>query len=446
MKCVSPVGKMALIALFLSLLVCMQSAGAVESVPGNKKPFVIKNVRIFDGASLLTDTAILVENGVISEIGQFKVMELPPGTEIIDGTGNTVMPGLIDCNAHVCNPISSKDPEGELRKDLIFGVTTELDSMTDPAVVSRIRKLKVEGGGCDMADIRTSGFILTPSGGMGAESHPGSPPLPKSGEIDSWIKARIKEGSEYIKIVLDDGRSLGQSFPTIDRMMLSEAIKATHGLHRLAIVRAGSIDSAIEAASCDADGLAHLMADRMPPKNFGAILRSHNTFAIPTLNSVESMYGVKTGLSLIQDPRLIPYLSEADMRILSEAINADGCTIRPEYVRECMRQMIDSGVPIMAGTGAEKPGSVHGAGMHREFELLLDCGLTHRQVLAAATSVPAKLFGLDDRGRLAPEYRADMVMVKGDPTEDMRATRAIITVWKDGIAADREAYRKSLAK
>jgi len=435
-----------LIVVLLFLAAHMQAAPAAESASGNKKPFVIKNVRIFDGASVLTDTAILIENGVISEIGQFKVMELPPGTEIIDGTGNTVMPGLIDCHTHVYNPVSGKDPDSELRKDLIFGVTTELDMNSDPAVVRRIRKLKAEGGGCDMADIRTSGFILSPAAGSKEATGQDSPPLPKSGEIEGWLKARISEGSDYISIVLDDGRSLGRSFPTINRVMLSEAIKATHGLHRLAIVSAGSIDSATEAALCDADGLVHLMADRMPPKNFGAILRSHNTFAIPTLNIVESMYGVKTGLSLVQDPRLIPYLSEADMLILSESINAGGCTIRPEHVRECMRQMLESGVPILAGTGAEKPGSVHGVSMHREFELLLDCGLTHSQVLAAATSVPAKIFGLDDRGRLTPEYRADMVMVKGDPAEDIRATRAIVRVWKDGIATDRGAYRKSLAK
>lgn len=426
------------------LLLGMQTASAGETLRGNIKPFAIKNVRIFDGTSILTENTILVENGVISELGQFKVMEYPPGTEIIDGTGHTVMPGLIDCHTHIYDPVYLKEPELELRKALVFGVTTELDMMTDPAVAARIKKLKAEGRGRDMADIFTSGFMLTSSGGHGTEYGIKNPPPPGPGEMESWINARIKEGSDYIKICLEDGKACGLNYPTIDRATLSDAIRVTHERHRLAIVHAGSVDASLEALANDIDGLAHLIPDRELPKNFGAVVRSHNTFIIPTLTALESVCGIKTGLSLVQDPRIAPYLSETDIYLLSRAMNLPGCTVRFEYAREGMRQLMAAGVPILAGTDAAKLGTTHGAGMHRELEMLLDSGLTHKQALAAATSVPAKIFGLDDRGRIAPELRADLVMVKGDPTDDIRATRAIARVWKDGIEADREAYRKSL--
>ncbi|MGV8122136.1 MAG: amidohydrolase family protein [Candidatus Xenobiia bacterium LiM19] len=431
------------VACFL-LLAAWQTAAASEIAPGNTRPFAIKNVRIFDGVSMLTENTILVENGVISELGQFGVMEFPPGTEIIDGTGHTVVPGLIDCHTHIYDPVYLKDPELELRKALVFGVTTELDMMTDPAVAARIKKLKADGRGRDMADIFTSGFMLTSSGGHGTEYGIKNPPPPGPGEMESWIDARIKEGSDYIKICLEDGKACGLNYPIIDRAILSDAIRATHERHRLAIVHAGSVDASLLALVNDIDGLAHLIPDREPPKNFGAVVRSHNTFVIPTLTVLESICGIKTGLSLVQDSRIAPYLSEADIYLLNRAMNLPGCTIRYEYAREGMRQLMAAGVPILAGTDAAKLGTVHGASMHRELEMLLDSGLTHKQVLAAATSVPAKIFGLDDRGRIAPEFRADLVMVKGDPTDDIRATRAIVRVWKDGIETDREAYRKSL--
>ena len=71
-------------------------------------------------------------------------------------------------------------------------------------------------------------------------------------------------------------------------------------------------------------------------------------------------------------------------------------------------------------------------------------GLTPAEALAAATSVPARIFGLPDRGRVAPGLRADVLLVKGDPTVDIKSTRAIARVWKQGVAVDREGYRSQI--
>jgi Amidohydrolase family len=103
-------------------------------------------------------------------------------------------------------------------------------------------------------------------------------------------------------------------------------------------------------------------------------------------------------------------------------------------------------VPLLAGTDAPNPGTTHGASLHRELELLVKAGLTPVEALAAATSVPAKQFGLGDRGTIAPGKRADLVLVDGDPTADIRATRKIAGVWKLGLAVDRDAYRAELEK
>ena len=101
-------------------------------------------------------------------------------------------------------------------------------------------------------------------------------------------------------------------------------------------------------------------------------------------------------------------------------------------------------MPILAGTDAINPGTAHGASIHRELELLVAAGLSPSEALAAATSVPASIFGLSGRGRIAPGARADLVLVDGDPTTDIKATRRIVGVWKQGRAIDRDAYRKAL--
>jgi hypothetical protein len=82
-------------------------------------------------------------------------------------------------------------------------------------------------------------------------------------------------------------------------------------------------------------------------------------------------------------------------------------------------------------------GTAHGASLHGELALLVRAGLAPAQALAAATSLPAKRFGLGDRGRIAPGLRADLLLVDGDPTRDITATRAIAGVWKNGYAIDR---------
>jgi hypothetical protein len=110
-----------------------------------------------------------------------------------------------------------------------------------------------------------------------------------------------------------------------------------------------------------------------------------------------------------------------------------------------VRVLKAAGVPILAGTDAPNPGTAHGAAMHRELELLVDAGLTPLEALRAATAAPAKAFSLGDRGRIAAGMRADLLLVAGDPTKDIRATRAIAGIWKGGHAIDRAAFAAAVA-
>ncbi len=89
-------------------------------------------------------------------------------------------------------------------------------------------------------------------------------------------------------------------------------------------------------------------------------------------------------------------------------------------------------MPILAGSDAPNPGTAHGASLHRELELLVAAGLSPTQALTAATWAPVNAFRLKERGRIAQGQRADLVLVKGDPTQDVTATRDILKVWKVG--------------
>jgi hypothetical protein len=117
-----------------------------------------------------------------------------------------------------------------------------------------------------------------------------------------------------------------------------------------------------------------------------------------------------------------------------------------KYAEQTVANLKAAHVPILAGTDAPNPGTSHGASVHRELELLVRSGLTPQEALASATSVPAAIFHLDDRGTIAPGKRADLLLVKGDPTRDITATRDIVSVWKLGVEDDRASYRASIEK
>jgi imidazolonepropionase-like amidohydrolase len=107
--------------------------------------------------------------------------------------------------------------------------------------------------------------------------------------------------------------------------------------------------------------------------------------------------------------------------------------------RESVTMLHQAGVTILAGTDANTtprtPAQIaHGKAMHEELALLVEAGLSPIEALRAATSVAAHYFGLTDRGVIEVGRRADLLLVEGDPTIDIKATRNIRRVWCAGIA------------
>ncbi|HWN41553.1 MAG TPA: amidohydrolase family protein [Thermoanaerobaculia bacterium] len=159
---------------------------------------------------------------------------------------------------------------------------------------------------------------------------------------------------------------------------------------------------------------------------------------MPTLSLSESAAGVASGWSLTEDPRLAPYLTADEVANLRRSFSTlPGAPQRLEHAFAAVRQLRAAKVPILAGSDAPNPGTTHGVTIHREMEMLVAAGLKPVEALAAATSAPAKAFGLDDRGRIARGLRADLVLVRGNPGQDVTATRDILRIWKAGHPVER---------
>lgn len=401
----------------------------VRPHPVDAVQFAIVNVRVFDGTRVLEHTSVVVDHGTIARVGDGP---LPANIETIDGTGKTLLPGLIDAHTHAFGDA--------LERALVFGVTTELDMFTDPTFAAAKRaEQKAPGGAPDRADLRSAGFLLTAPHGHGTEYGIPVPTVTSPAEAVAFVDARIAEGSDYIKIVYDDGANYGLSIPTISKSVLEAAVDEAHARGRLSLVHIGSMHGAEDAIDAGVSGLAHIFADAPADAAFVDRVSRKGAFVVPTLTVIESLTGVARGASLTTDPRLAPFLTPAERESLRQSFpRRSGSPLRLEYALTSVQRLFEAGVPILAGTDAPNPGTAHGVSIHRELELLVQAGLPPGAALAAATSVPARIFGMNDRGRIAPGLRADLLLVDGDPTTDITATRAIVAVWKGGVRAARD--------
>jgi len=428
-----------LLACALSLLT--SGVARAEVAQDTFPPVVIRSVRVFDGERVLQSATVVLANRRIAAVAPAgEHVDVPVGAELVDGTGKTLLPGLIDAHAHTFN-------RNHLKGALAFGVSTHLDMFTNLAVMRVMQAEQEAGGAADRADLYSAGTLLTAAGGHGTQYDLVIPTLSGPDQAQAFVDARIAEGSDYIKIVFERGLP-GMPMPSLDLATVRAAINAARARDRLAVVHISTGDAAREVIDAGADGLVHIFSDRAPRADFGTMASSRGVFVVPTLAVTDGLYSRRGGRAVLDDPdlgrRLFPAeRANLDISALTMIGSMPGAS---SHALAAVRQLHDAGVTILAGTDAPNPGTAHGATLHRELELLVQAGLSPLDALKAATSDAARVFRLDDRGRIARGLRADVVLVDGDPTVDIRKTRAVVGVWKEGRRYKLDLYDAQLAR
>ena len=394
--------------------------------------FAVRQVRVFDGDRLHTDMTVVVQEGVIQSLQADTAT--PPGIEVIDGTGRTLLPGLFDSHTHM--------EDNALTQALAFGVTTVLDMFTSPSWAAERREEQRQGAATGRADLLAAGLVVTAPGGHGTQYGIEVLPITTPEEAREAVEIRLASGSDYIKIIY-------QPVPcercySIDSATMHAVIAETHRRDRMAVVHVHTLEYGRTAIQAGADAIVHLFADRVADAAFLELIRESGAFVVPTLSVIASFGGERGAEALVAHPEIGPYLSGEHVKTLITYNPNTHRWFQFDSAATSLRMLADRGVPILAGSDPDNIGTAWGASMHRELELMVRAGLSPTAALRAATSVPARVFGLDDRGRIAPGLRADLLLVDGDPTADILATRNIVAIWKQGVRFDREAYRTSL--
>lgn len=402
------------------------------------KRTVIAGAEIFDGDEALGVGAVVLEGDVIAQV-------LPgssgsDGDDRVEARGMTLLPGLIDSHTHVAGPDS-------LREALRFGVTTELDMFSfPPALTARLRQESPQAS--ERADFRSSGLMAGAKGGWPAIMLPPDPTgwqMPGlSGPQDAagFVAARKAEGSDYLKVFVDKGRPDGP--PTLSAETVAAVCEAARDQGIMTVAHASTLWATRIALAAGVDILTHVPLDGALDADDVKAVLAGGVRVIPTLTMMQALTDQESTGRLVADSRLADRLAPevAEALIRGERGNlpvtqAAGASY--DNAAANVRALYEAGVPILAGTDANnRPGLagavLHGASQHLELELLVEAGVSALYVLRAATSLPARTFSLSDRGRIGQGLRADLILVAGDPLEDITATRDIQQAWRAGVA------------
>jgi imidazolonepropionase-like amidohydrolase len=411
----------------------------------------IINARVFDGHEIIRADCVVIESGVIRSIGS----EVPTDCVRVNGSGMTLLPGLIDAHTHT--------REEHLRESLKFGVTTELEMAGQWSA----ERLKAVAEDDTSADVRTAQNAVTAPGGHPNQlikhlndrqnpSHAAKEPAVGAGvnrssanflgvstpeEARSFVRKQIDNGAHYIKVMIEDGTVFGEpGLPVIADDVLAAAIDEAKRHGKMVIAHALTEAATLKALSMGVDGHAHLFIDKPHSDEVIEAFVSRGAFITPCLTLNSSLIG-RRGESFARDRRVGPKLTSAWHGALCSCFNTFPKGSMADILAT-VGALHRAGVEILAGTDVAAPlvewgGLAPGASLHHDLQLLVEAGLTPVEALRSATSLPARRFSLGDRGRIAPGLRADLLMVEGDPTTDISSTLSIARVWRRGVEADR---------
>ncbi|TGK03205.1 amidohydrolase family protein [Leptospira langatensis] len=403
-----------------------------RSTASEDQTIAITNANIFDGEELIQARTVVIKGNQVQSIGG----NIPEGAKILDAKGGMLLPGLIDSHVHT-------DIDG-LRDALLFGVTTELE-MTGQWMFWERWQIANRN---DIADMRSAGMGITPPGGHPTQYIQLSsnwflklfyryPFVSTPEEAIQFVDKQVKEGSDFIKIIIEDGNTVGTpGLPVLDDATLVASVNEAHHLGKMAIAHVTSVQGGRRAISAGVDGLAHLFFDEKPDKELISSIRVSGAFVVPTLTTLSTAFG-NSPLTLVADKRVSSKLSKEWLEALSKNMN-----VYPkgklEDSFESVMALHKAGVDILAGSDVSEPiadlgGLAHGASLHHELQLLVAAGFKPIEALRAATSVPARRFSLNDRGRIFPGARADLLLVDGDPLRNISDTLSIRAVWRAGV-------------
>ena len=434
--------------------------------------FLIRGARIFVGnGQIIESGTVLVRGG--------KIAEVYPGSgpdpksvraEVVEAGGKTLLPGLIDVHVHLGAPGGFTPDEGkgdagksmlrELAAYLYSGVTT-VRSVGDGLDIALKVRSTVNGSEALGAELFTCGPLFTTAGGHGTEYFKGLPAnvraniekqftrLPTSGDqAQQQVDDLKKTGVDCIKAILEAGAG-GQVYNRLDTGVFDAVARAAHADDLPLAVHTGDARDVADAVQAQANSIEHGSFREAIPDALFDQMAKQGTFYDPTLSVGEALREFAAGRTTLLKRSLVQQVAPPELLQGTEAALSSNDTesLRTALARYPldMRVAIDNlkrahqhGVVLVTGSDAGNYLVIHGPTVQHELQLWVQAGIPPDVALQAATFNAARLLRAESHiGSIQAGNDADLLVVDGNPLEDITATERISLVVFKGERIDR---------
>jgi imidazolonepropionase-like amidohydrolase len=437
------------------------------------------------GAEPRPDQTLLIKKDRIAAIGASNTVAIPRGAQILDARGKFLIPGLVDMHIHLT---AAGEPQGSrkfmLPLLLANGITSVRDMGGYLESLKPLRKEIAEGK-------RLGPRIFTPGPYLD-----GSPPsfqpslvVTNSVEASENVQQLVALGVDFIKVQSTLSRdayfAIAQAATrehisfvghVPDQVTAAEAAEAgQHSIEHLTnVLRGCSRDEAklmreqfyvMRQQQTDSQSRAriirwlHRLLDSYSPEKAAALIakfEEKDVWQTPTLillkndafPTLENSDASDARAKLIP-PRTLEIWKKSRIAQM-QALSPRDSELHAQLLRKSMdlvAEMQKAGVRILAGSDAPAPYVFPGSGLHDELQLLVESGLTPFEALQSATKSPAEfLHSAKDSGTVEKGKFADLVLLDGNPLDDIRNTRKIRAIILHGKLLDRSALDQLLAE